>query len=130
MYFSPAPSLSRSLTPSLPRFQPHGRRIVMASVPIEYVLLLAGTLFALGLMGVLVRRDIVFILMSLEIMLNATALAFVTAGAKWAQADGQVMFLFILSMAASEVAVGLALVLKLYHQFKTVDADAASRMHG
>jgi len=102
----------------------------MASVPIEYGLLLAGALFALGLMGVLVRRDIVFILMSLEIMLNATALAFVTAGAKWAQPDGQVMFLFILSMAAAEVAVGLALVLKLYHQFKTVDADAASLMHG
>jgi NADH-quinone oxidoreductase subunit K len=101
----------------------------MATVPMEFGLLLAGTLFALGMMGVLVRRDIVFILMSLEIMLNATGLAFVTAGARWAQADGQVMFLFILSMAAAEVAVGLALVLKLRRQFKTLDADAASTMH-
>jgi NADH-quinone oxidoreductase subunit K len=102
----------------------------MASIPMEYGLLLAGTLFALGLIGVLARRNIVFILMSLEIMLNATGLAFVTAGARWAQPDGQVMYLFILSMAAAEVAIGLALVLKLRRQFKTLDADAASRMHG
>jgi NADH-quinone oxidoreductase subunit K len=100
----------------------------MTSVPVEYALLLAGALFALGLIGVLVRRNIVFILMSLEIMLNATGLAFVAAGARWAQADGQVMFFFILSMAAAEVAVGLALVLKLYHQYKSLDTDEASRM--
>lgn len=102
----------------------------MASVPMEYGLLLAAALFALGLIGVIVRRNIVFILMSLEIMLNATGLAFVTAGARWAEADGQVMYFFILSMAAAEVAVGLALVLRLYHHYKTVDADAASQMRG
>ncbi|MCG3161211.1 MAG: NADH-quinone oxidoreductase subunit K [Acidobacteria bacterium] len=102
----------------------------MASVPMEYGLLLAAALFALGLIGLIVRRNIVFILMSLEIMLNAAGLAFVSAGARWAQADGQVMYLFILSMAAAEVAVGLALVLRLYHHYKTVDADAASQMRG
>jgi len=68
--------------------------------------------------------------MSLEIMLNAAGLAFVTAGARWAQADGQVMFIFILAMAASEVAVGLALVLQLYRQNESLDADAASGMKG
>ncbi len=68
--------------------------------------------------------------MSIEIMLNAAGLAFVTAGARWAQADGQVMFIFILAMAASEVAVGLALVLQLYRQNESLDADAASRMKG
>ncbi|HEY8461023.1 MAG TPA: NADH-quinone oxidoreductase subunit NuoK [Blastocatellia bacterium] len=102
----------------------------MSTVPLEHGLLLAGTLFALGMIGVLVRRDVVFILMSLEIMLNATGLAFVTAGARWAQADGQVMYLFILSTAAAEVAVGLALTLKFRRRFKTLDADAASRMRG
>jgi NADH-quinone oxidoreductase subunit K len=102
----------------------------MASVPMEYGLLVAGVLFVLGLIGVLVRRNIIFILMSIEVMLNAAGLAFVVAGARWAQPDGQVMYLFILSMAAAEVAVGLALVLRLYHQFKTLDADAASRMRG
>jgi NADH-quinone oxidoreductase subunit K len=96
----------------------------------EAGLLLAGVLFALGLVGVLVRRNIVFILLSIEIMLNAAGLAFITAGARWQQADGQVMFLFILTMAAAEVAVGLALVLSLHHRGKTLDIDAASRMRG
>src|SRR5262249_38590055 len=102
----------------------------MSSIPIEYGLLLAGALFALGLIGVIVRRNIVFVLMSLEIMLNAAGLAFVTAGAKWAQADGQVMYLFILSMAAAEVAGCRGPVLKLYLQFRRTCADAGSRMHG
>ena len=61
------------------------------------------------------RRNLIFILMSIEIMLNAPGLAFVAAGSRWGQPDGQVMFLFILAMAAAEVSVGLALVLRLYH---------------
>jgi len=102
----------------------------MASVPIAHGLLLAGVLFVLGLVGILVRRNIIFILMSIEIMLNAAGLAFVVAGARWGQPDGQVMFLFILTMAAAEVSVGLALVLQLYHRFKTLDADAISTLRG
>ena len=92
--------------------------------------MLAGILFALGVAGLLVRRNVVFILMSIEIMLNAAGLAFVTAGARWAQADGQVMFIFILAMAASEVSVGLALVLQLYHQNRSLDVDETSEMRG
>ncbi len=92
--------------------------------------MLAGILFALGLVGVLVRRNIIFSLMSLEVMLNAAGLAFVFAGARWGQPDGQIMFIFILVMAAAEVSVGLAIVLSLYHQFKSLDADAASEMRG
>ncbi len=87
-------------------------------------------LFALGLAGVLMRRDLVFILMSVEIMLNGTGVAFVAAGSRWGQPDGQIMFLFILAMAASEVAVGLALVLRLYHHHRNLDADAISDMRG
>jgi NADH-quinone oxidoreductase subunit K len=102
----------------------------MAPVPVEHGLLLAGVLFALGTVGVLVRRNVIFMLMSIEIMLNAAGLAFVVAGSKWAQPDGQVMFIFILTMAAAEVSVGLALVLQFYSRFKTLDADAASRMRG
>lgn len=63
-------------------------------------------------------------------MLNAAGLAFVVAGSCWQQADGQVMFLFILTMAAAEVAVGLALVLQIYHRFKSLDDDILSRMRG
>ncbi len=92
--------------------------------------MLAGILFALGVVGLLVRRNVIFILMSIEIMLNAAGLAFVTAGARWAQPDGQVMFIFILAMAASEVSVGLALVLQLYHQNESLDVNAASDMKG
>ena len=87
-------------------------------------------MFALGTIGLLVRRNLVFTLMSIEIMLNAAGLAFVVAGAHWIQADGQVMFLFILAMAASEVSVGLALLLRLYHQYGVLDTDSASEMRG
>jgi NADH-quinone oxidoreductase subunit K len=92
--------------------------------------MLAGILFALGVIGLLVRRNLIFILMSIEIMLNAAGLAFVTAGSRWGQADGQVMFVFILAMAASEVSIGLALVLDLYRQKQSLDADQASEMRG
>lgn len=102
----------------------------MTTVPLEHGLFLAAALFALGLAGVLARRNWIFILMSLEVMLNAAGVAFVAAGARWQQPDGQVMFLFILSMAAAEVSVGLALVLQAYHRFKTLDADQASKMRG
>ena len=64
------------------------------------------------------------------ILLGAAGLAFVVAGSRWHQADGQVMFLFILAMAAAEVAVGLALVLEIYHRFKSLDVDQLSEMRG
>lgn len=95
-----------------------------------HALFLAAVLFVLGLIGLLLRRNLIFMLMSLEIMVNAAGLAFIAAGARWAQPDGQVMFIFILTLAASEVSVALALVLQLYDRFKSLDADAASVMHG
>ena len=98
----------------------------MSSVPLDHVLLLATALFVLGLVGLLVRRNVLFMLISIEVMLNAAGLAFVAAGARWQQPDGQVMFLFILTMAAAEVAVGLALVLQLFRRYKTLDVDAFS----
>jgi NADH-quinone oxidoreductase subunit K len=108
----------------------HKEKSPMATVPLEYAVLLAGVLFALGLIGILVRRNVVFMLMSIEVMLNASGLAFVTASARWGRPDGQVMFLLILAMAAAEVSVGLALVLRFHHDGKTLDADAADQMRG
>ncbi|MGO4883881.1 MAG: NADH-quinone oxidoreductase subunit NuoK [Bryobacteraceae bacterium] len=102
----------------------------MTGIPMGHALVLAGVLFALGLAGLLMRRNLIFILMSIEIMLNGTGVAFVAAGSRWGQPDGQIMFLFILAMAASEVAVGLALVLRLYRHHPTLDADAISDMRG
>ncbi len=101
-----------------------------AGIPFDQGLAVAALLFLLGLVGVLVRRNVIFILMSIEVMLNAAGLAFVIAGARWGQADGQVMFLFILAMAAAEVAVGLAFVLQLHHRLGSLDADAASTLRG
>ena len=87
-------------------------------------------MFSLGLTGLIVRRDLIFVLMSLEVMLNSAGLAFIVAGSRWGQPDGQVMFLFILAMAAAEVAVGLALVLQVYQRFRSLDVDELSGMRG
>lgn len=95
----------------------------------EIQILFAGILFLIGLVGLLVRRNIIFMLMSIEIMLNSAALVFVIAGSHWMQADGQVMFIFILTVSAAEVSVALALILQMYHHFKTLDADSIRELH-
>lgn len=100
----------------------------MAHIPLDHGLLVAATLFAVGFAGLMVRRNILYALVSVEIMLNAAGLAFVIAGSRWGQPDGQVMFLMILTMAAAEVAVGLALVLRFYREYQTLDLDAADRL--
>ena len=102
----------------------------MNAMPLESGLLLALILFAVGMTGLLVRRNIIFMLMSIEIMLNAAAFAFVLAGAYRGQTDGQVMFIFILVVAAAEAAVGLALILQLYKRFKSLDVDVINKMRG
>jgi len=102
----------------------------MNSVPLEHGLLLASLLFAIGLTGLMVRRNFLYMLMSLEIMLNAASLAFVLAGSHWGQADGQVMFVLIISLAAAEASIGLALLLQLYRRFNTLNVDLVSEMRG
>jgi NADH-quinone oxidoreductase subunit K len=101
-----------------------------AGIAMEHGLILAATLFVLGLIGLLVRRNILFVLMCIEVMMNASALAFVVAGSRWGQPDGQIMFILILSLAASEASVGLAIVFQLYRRYHTLDIDAASEMRG
>jgi NADH-quinone oxidoreductase subunit K len=101
----------------------------MVTVSMEIQILLAGLLFLTGLIGLLVRRNIIFMLMSIEIMLNSAGLAFVIAGTHWLQTDGQVMFIFILTVSAAEVSVGLALILQMYHHYRTLDADAINKLH-
>ncbi len=101
-----------------------------AGIPLEHGLLVAAGLFVIGFIGVLVRRNLLFQLLSIEIMLNAAGMAFVIAGARWGEADGQVLFIFILVMAAAEVAVGLALLLRLSNRFGDLDGDSVSSMRG
>jgi len=101
----------------------------MLTVPVETQLLFAGILFFLGLIGLLVRRNLVFMLMSIEIMFNSAGLVFIIAARLWNQPDGQVMFIFILAVTAVEVAIGLALILQVYHHFKTLDVDAIRKLN-
>lgn len=100
----------------------------MLTVPLETQLIFAGVLFLIGLVGLLVRRNLIFMLMSIEIMFNSAGLVFIVAGAHWKQADGQVMFIFILAVTAVEVAIGLALLLQVYHHYKTLDADSVNKL--
>ncbi|MDD3764345.1 MAG: NADH-quinone oxidoreductase subunit NuoK [Nevskiales bacterium] len=100
----------------------------MSTVPLLHALAVCALLFALGLAGLLIRRGLVFSLMCLEIMLNAAGLAFVVGAARWAEPDGQVMFLLVLTLAAAEVAVGLALLLQIHRRFRSLDHDVIARM--
>ncbi|HYQ38306.1 MAG TPA: NADH-quinone oxidoreductase subunit NuoK [Pseudomonas sp.] len=102
----------------------------MPAIPMEHGLALAAVLFSLGLVGLMVRRNILFVLMSLEIMMNSCALAFVVAGSRWIQADGQILFILVITLAAAEASIGLAILLQLYRRFHTLDIDAASEMRG
>ena len=99
-------------------------------IPLNHVLIVAALLFVTGLVGLMIRRNVIFILMALEVMLNAAALAFVAAGTAWQQADGQVIFMLILAVAAAEVSVGLGLVLELRRRFKSLDMDQAHELRG
>lgn len=100
------------------------------AIPSHHALIIALILFVIGLVGVMVRRNMLFMLMSLEIMMNATAFAFVVAGNMWVSADGQVMFILVLTLAAGEAAIGLAILLQFYHRFKTLDITKISTLKG
>ena len=95
----------------------------------EHGLALAGVLFALGLMGLLVRRNILFMLMSLEIMMNSAALAFVVAGSRWQQPDGQIMFILILT-GVIFVGTGIALFWFLWKYDAAQNAQPVAFTHG
>lgn len=102
----------------------------MIEIPMTHGLILSTALFCLGVAGLMVRRNLLFMLMCLEVMMNAAALAFVVAGSRWAEPDGQVMFILILTLAAAETSVGLAILLQFYKRFNTLDINQASGMRG
>lgn len=91
---------------------------------------LSVILFILGLIGIVIRRNLFFILLSLEIMINASALAFVVVGSYLNQEDGQIMYLLIVTAAASESAIILALLLQLYRRYYTLNIDNISELRG
>lgn len=99
-------------------------------VPLEHVLILSTILFLLGLACVLVRRNLIMILIGVEIMLNAVGLVLVGASAFWQQIDGQVMVIFLMAMTSAEVSISLAMVVYLNRRKGTVDVRAFDEMRG
>ena len=102
----------------------------MMTVPVEHGFVLVALLWVIGLVGLLSRKNTLFMLMSMEIMLNAGALAFILAGSLWQQADGQVIYILILSIAAAEVGLGLALLIRLRQHISDLDIDRLDEMKG
>jgi len=102
----------------------------MTEIPLTHILILSSLLFIIGFVGVVVRRNTLFMLMSLEVMLNAVGIAFIGAGSVWQEADGQIMFILILTLAAAEVAVGLALLIRMQRRYRTLDIDVLNQMKG
>jgi NADH-quinone oxidoreductase subunit K len=103
-----------------------------AAIPIELVILLSALLFAIGVIGVVTRRNLIVILMSIELMLNAVNLAFVGFNRLWPggpgtnHLDGQVFVLMVITVAAAEVAVGLGIVISMFRNRDSVDIDEVS----
>lgn len=99
-------------------------------LPVSYFIGLAAVLFAIGALGVLIRRNAIIIFMSVELMLNAGNLAFVAFARAFGLLDGQIFVFFIMAMAAAEVAVGLALIVAIFHTKQNIDIDQMNIMKG
>ena len=97
-------------------------------VPTNYVLSLSAVIFTIGVAGVLVRRNLIVMFMSIELMLNAVNLAFVAFAKAWASIDGQVIVFFVMTVAAAEAAVGLAIILAMFRHRETINADELNLM--
>jgi NADH-quinone oxidoreductase subunit K len=100
------------------------------SIPIEYFVVLSAILFIMGVLGVLVRRNAIMIFMSIELMLNAANLALVAFARQWGEVGGQLIAFFVITVAAAEVAVGLALIVAIFRSKKTIDIDELHAMEG
>jgi NADH-quinone oxidoreductase subunit K len=99
-------------------------------VTADYYLVLSAILFALGVAGVLLRRNALVLLMSVEVMLNAVNLALITYSRVWANVEGQILALLVIAVAAAEAAVGLAIVVSLFRHWPTTDVDEADLLKG
>jgi NADH-quinone oxidoreductase subunit K len=96
--------------------------------PPSYFMALSAMLFCIGVAGVLLRRNIIIIFMSIELMLNAVNLAFVALGRAWGNVDGQAIVFFVMTVAAAEAAVGLGIILTIFRNRETVNADEINLM--
>lgn len=99
-------------------------------VPLEHLIILSTILFLLGLTCVVVRRNLIMILIGVEIMLNAVGLTLVGASAFWQQIDGQIMVIFLMAMTSAEVSISLAMVVYLQRRKNSIDIRAFDEMRG
>jgi NADH-quinone oxidoreductase subunit K len=99
-------------------------------VPISYYVMLSAILFTIGVIGVLIRRHAIIIFMSIELMLNSANLAFVAFARQWGQVDGQVLTFFVITVAAAEAAIGLALLVGIFHTRHSTNVDDFNTMQG
>ena len=95
----------------------------MTETPLNWYLVLSAVLFTIGVLGVLVRRNVIIIFMAIELMLNAVNLAFVAIARSQGSLDGQVIVFFVMTVAAAEAAVGLAIILAMFRNRDTTNAD-------
>jgi NADH-quinone oxidoreductase subunit K len=101
-----------------------------ALIPLDHYLLLSGLLFTIGTAGVFLRRNVITLLLSVEIMLNAVNLAFVAFGRQFGTVDGQIITFFVMTVAAAEAAVGLAIILAIFRHKQTVDLQNINLLQG
>jgi NADH-quinone oxidoreductase subunit K len=92
-------------------------------IGLNYMMMLSGALFSIGVAGVLVRRNVLVMFMSIEVMLNAVNLAFVALGNRLGTMDGQVIVFFVMTVAAAEAAVGLAIIIAIFRNRESVNVD-------
>ena len=102
--------------------------LLVGGVPLNYYILLATALFVIGIVGVLIRRNALIIFMSIEIMLNAVNLLMVVFSAYRSDPSGQVFVFFIMAVAAAEVSVGLAIIVLIYRNIKSIDVNLLNKL--
>ena len=99
-------------------------------IPISWYLLLSAALFCLGVVGFLIKRNLITIFMSIELMLNGVNLSFVAFAHQWHLVKGQIFVFFVMVVAAAEAAVGLAIIIAVYRQRRTIQVDQLDLMKG
>ena len=99
-------------------------------IPVSYYVGLSAVLFSIGALGVLIRRNPIVIFMSVELMLNSANLVLVAYAREYAEVNGQILVFFVMTVAAAEVAVGLALIVAIFRTRKSIDIDQMNTMKG
>ena len=100
------------------------------SIPLSYYLILSALLFAIGIVGVMIRRNAIVLLMSIELILNAVNLTFIAFSKYRADVDGHIFAFFVIAVAAAEAAVGLAIVLNIFRHFRSINVDEVTGLKG